>query len=300
MLLRDPCLAQRAWVGKFYKKQKIYHHLNQIFNKAFVVSVDQGVHRFFLNFPSIYNFENWYVKLLPDERTINEVVTTDIRKLVIDIDGDPNNDDLLHLFDFERHIRSRIHDVFMTLDIGTPDVILYSMKNSSGNWCTNKLSYHAVVSNYAFSARTCLGLSMIISSGQAWVNNVDAGVYKSVQCIRMAGSTKFGEQRWKWTIQGANTQFRRGVVSCLEGTVLSDVTCNLVTIGDVHTGVELRSGIDFTQFKIDRTTRFGTRLDRIKPGYCHQCNRKHDNENAVIKHLPDGRHVFMCWRFVYR
>ena len=288
----------------FYKGQKIYHRLNTISNKAFVVSVDRGVHRFFLNFSSINDFESWYVALLPDERTLNEVVMTDIRKLVIDIDGDSNgHDDLLHMFDFEKHVRSRIHDVFITLDIGTPHVILYSMKNREGDWCNPfcKISYHAVVSNYSFSAQTCLGLCMIISSGQAWMNHADASVYKSVQCIRMAGSTKYGEQRWKSAVHGADgiTSFRRGVVSCLEGTVRSNVTCNLMNTCSPFHNVFCMSSVDMTQFKIRRYTRFGACLDRVKPGYCPQCKRTHDNENATIRYLPDGRKVFMCWRFVY-
>lgn len=264
----------------------------------FVVSVDRGTQRFYLGFASLDDFEKWYVKLPPDERTINEVITSDVRKLVLDIDGE--QDSVLHMFDFQRHINTRINDVFAALDIGIPNILLYRMTDGKGEWCTKKISYHVVVSNFAFSAYTCLGLCMILSANQAWSKYVDTGVYKKTQCIRIAGSTKYGEQRWKWVVQGADTEFRRGMLSCLEGTVLSDVTCKVTSsysTARLQMDYILPEYVDMSQFRAVKTHKNTVCLYRIKPGYCPKCRRTHDKENAAIRYLPNGCPVFVCWRY---
>jgi hypothetical protein len=82
-----------------------------IWPKNFVVSVDRGINRFFLNFKSAEDFESWYVWVPGKERTVNEVVLSELRKLFIDIDVD-RHDNLLSLFDFERHVADMIREVF--------------------------------------------------------------------------------------------------------------------------------------------------------------------------------------------
>lgn len=181
----------------FYAGVRAHTRLAYVQPGRLVLSVDRGKSRAFLRFDSFEDFECWYAKLSPSMRTISEVVTADMRKLVLDIDSPkgPAFDRLL-MYDFEKHITSRIHEVFFLLDIGAPDVAVYSMCSAE------KLSYHAVVSNFTFSAQTCLGLCSIISLGQAWECCADMGVYKGVQFIRIEGSTKYGERRWKRRLAG--------------------------------------------------------------------------------------------------
>lgn len=279
----------------FYRGKKTHYRLHGIIDACFVVSVDRGKNRFYVAFDSIDDFEEWYVKLSPEERTINEVIKSDMRKLVIDIDSGPN--DPLVMYDGLKHIPSRIRDVFGLLEIGVPEVILYRMTDGKG-LCD--VSYHAVVHNFAFSASTCMGLSMILSSGQPWFINVDLGVYKNIQCMRIAGSTKYKQKRWKWAVSGGEVEFRRGLLSNLEGTVESNFTCALRReIGHVCMSVP---NVDLKQFKIVRPHLPGKavmglatfiRLQRIRPGYCPQCNRVHDRENAAVIH---GK--FVCWRSI--
>ena len=281
----------------FYRGARIRHRLADVPEKRFVVSVDRGTTRFFLNFHSAEDFESWYVRIPAKERTLNEVVMSDFRKLFIDIDAD-RHDDLLLMFDFERHVESRIREVFCQLDIGDPDVIMYRMTDELGEPCEEKLSYHAVVSNFRFSARTCLGLCMIISSGQVWDACADTGVYKTAQCVRIEGSTKYGERRWKWPASDAD--FKSGLVSHLDGTAESDITCAVNRTTPRFVVPSWSAVVDASQF---RTTpsRCGTylRLQRIKPGHCPQCDRVHDRENAVVRYV-DGVPSFMCWRYLVR
>jgi len=280
----------------FYRGARIRHRLADVPKKQFVVNVDRGATRFFLNFQSAEDFELWYVRIPAEERTVNEVVLYDFRKLFIDIDVD-RHDDLLPMFDFERHVDSRIREVFCQLDIGDPDVVMYRMTNERGEPCDEKLSYHAVVSNFSFSARTCLGLCMIISSGQVWEACADTGVYKTVQCVRIEGSTKHGERRWKWATSTAD--FESGLVSHLAGTTESGFTCDVNRAPGLRI-IPAHAAIDTSQFRAARS-RCGTyvRLQRIKPGHCPQCDRVHDRENAVLRYVG-GVPSFMCWRYLVR
>jgi hypothetical protein len=301
---------EKSYIMTDYKGIITYYRLEDILHPNFVVSVDRGKKRFFMNFVSVYHFKKWYAKLCPEERTMNEVIMSDRRKFIIDIDE--SDDNLLLMFDFERHVKARIHDVFTMLEIGIPDVIVYNMVDKSGNVCTDKLSYHIVISNFSFSAATCKGLCMIISSGQVWDKCVDKSVYKSVQCIRIEGSTKFGEKRWKQVIDDTANVSRpvstKGFVSCIEDTVKSEFTCSLTyptgitpfynidTSASLPTGITPFYNIDTSQFKLGKRTSTFVSLIRVKSGYCHQCNRIHDKDNAFIQYIF-GQPTFVCWRY---
>ena len=274
----------------FYRGCRVYYRLENITDTGFVVQVDHGDKRFFLNFLSVDFFETWYERLPKQDKTLNEVVTCDVRKLILDIDGDEYTD-LLTMFDFERHVSARIHEVFQMLDIGVPEVIMYRMTDEEGNTCDEKLSYHAVVSNFSFPASTCVGLCMIIASGQAWDKLVDTSIYKTVQCIRMEGSTKHNEHRWKTA--SCNVEFSSGLISHLDNVVQSDVTCTLSPCRKKQ--LDSDTNVDMSQFKIGKLRGTYVPLHRIKPGYCCQCDRTHDRENAAIRYVG-GKSFFVCWR----
>lgn len=279
----------------FYRGSRIYYRLDGIHDKRFVVNVDRGEKRFFLNFCSADDFESWYVEVPAKERTMNEVVMSDVRKLIVDIDGEERASSL-SMFDFERHVESRIHEVFAVLEIGVPKVVIYKMTDESGEVCHDKLSYHAVVSNFCFTAKTCMGLCMIIASGQAWDGCADTGIYKALQCVRMEGSTKHGEKRWKWT--SSDVGFKCGLVSCLEDTQESDVVCTVRSLRSQAKPSQACDlyGVDMSQFKVCRPPNATyIQLRRTRPGYCPQCNRIHDRENAAIKFVM-GKPTFVCWR----
>jgi hypothetical protein len=292
----------------FYAGAKVYRRISHIKEQGFVpgaglgqkpeglvFSIDNGTSRSFVRFDNFENFEFWYRQLDPNKRTLSEVIASDTRKLILDID-DPDSAmlDKLLMFDFERHVTSRIHDVFFLLDIGTPNVVFYSMCSD------DKVSYHAVVSNFMFSAHTCSGLCIIISSGQIWESCVDRSVYKTVQFIRIEGSTKYGEYRWKERL----TEFksiRDGLLSDPVGTQVSSFTtlvCSSPKKYSLPYSVNLSAYI-YTQFRIGKQNKNSiVPLYRTKPGFCVQCNRKHDRENAFIKYYP-GNPVFICWRYYH-
>lgn len=277
----------------FYKGQKVFYKLAPLIcpeYKNFIVSVDRGSYRCFISFESAHKFCEWYKTLEPNEKTINEVITSDIRKLILDID----NPDIYKysIYDWKRHISARIRKVFYMLDIGNPEIISYNISSD------NKLSYHFVVSNFTFTAKACAGLCMIISKDQIWKEFIDTGIYKNIQCIRIEDSTKFGENRWKRRMGKKENSLLDGLLSNLEGTSFSNIVCNIIqpicTFPKVC-GKEIYKRC-FYVAKVCHNTNT-VFLRRTHPGFCSQCMRVHDKDNAMIKYI-NGQYKFMCWRFI--
>lgn len=304
----------------FYRKKKKYYRLKNVPKGNMTVSVDRGSSRFFLCFESIKFFEEWYCRVPHEEKTVNEVITSNIRKLVVDIDT-PDNALLfseLLTYDWVSCVTARIKEVFFMLDIGSPNVMIYDMCSPT------KISYHVIVSNFSFDAHTCMGLCMIISNKQIWETCVDTGIYKKVQCIRIDGSTKAGEKRWKKCICSTGTSILfdnrvdckdrildpKSLISNLEGTTISDIICNVYKSFQILDSQQCNQdyilsrciGNQFVVRKVCRSklsayiTIF---LQRTKPGFCNQCNRIHSRENAIIRYINE-KYNFLCWRWVYR
>lgn len=173
----------------FYNKKRMFYRMRDIRREDICIQIEIGNKRYYTGFETAEILEQWYRQLGDEERTCHEVVAGERRKLVIDIDGE--EDGTYAFYDFARHIYSRIWQMFVDLEIGAPDVLFYSMCSES------RISYHAVVANMAFSSDTCRALCAMISHGQVWKNLVDFAVYKRVQHMRIEGSTKYGQRRWK-------------------------------------------------------------------------------------------------------
>lgn len=288
----------------FYRMSEIKRRVEDI-----CIQIERKNKRYYTIFESVDSLEEWYRQLSDEERTCHEVVTGERRKLIIDIDGE--EDDMYEFYDFARHIVSRIRSVFIDMEIGVPDVLVYDM-------CSEfKISYHAIVTNMAFSANTCRGLCAIISHGQIWKNLVDYAVYKHVQHIRIEGSTKYGQRRWK----NINEEDER--TCCNKSLVSKNFQKSLLSnvCGIMHPSVEyiikftLKETVPFLcqseilkNFKVRRVSENRVFLDRIRPSMCIKCNRVHMRENAMIC-APSAGHgnreelglsafeyTLVCWR----
>lgn len=158
----------------------------------------------------------------------------------------------------------------------------------------DKISYHAVVSNFVFSAQTCRGLCEMISYGQIWDSCVDRGVYKMTQFMRVERSTKFGERRWKRRVTRPGA-IREGLLSDTLNAKASDVTACVRCSPAPFVNESITSEV-LSQFKVGKINRYGVLpLYRKTPGFCVQCGRVHHRENAIIKYYA-GSPVFVCWR----
>lgn len=91
----------------FYAGAKVYHRLCTIGKPGPAFCVDNGISRCFVRFDGYDEFEKWYSKLSPNKRTLSEIVTLDMRKLILDIDS-PDDAVLekMFMYDFERHVTS--------------------------------------------------------------------------------------------------------------------------------------------------------------------------------------------------
>ena len=275
----------------FYNKCRVYTNLNSIvgITNKFIVQIDRGpIGRCFATFQSVERFERWYATLDPHDRTINEVIMSNDRKLVLDIDSPCCNLHYWHMYNFEMHISSRIRYVFSMLDIAEPDIIVYDICDD------NTLSYHIVVCNLVFSAATCHALCCLISYGQIWEPLVDKAVYKRVQNMRIEGSTKYGQSRWKRATTPA--PLHKGLLSVTSGLSNAQISCIIQHQNQSKIDVTLPHNTDFRIRKIRGNTIY---LDRIRPGMCVQCNRMHTRENAFITYF-NNKQTFMCWRYIHR
>ena len=281
----------------FYKHARVYSTLAQAAARSsgHIVQIDTGVRRVFAAFMSLQALEDWYRRLSPIDRTLSEVVRQDTRKLVLDVDNPPPDvAALMWMYDFERHITSRIAYIFNKLDIGSPNVIVYDICD-----CTT-ISYHVVVSNFSFSAATCRGLCHLISAGQVWEALVDTGVYKRTQNIRMEGSTKYGERRWKQRC-GADScepspNFVEGLISVTSNTIKDRISIECSTASDTLRTIQntRESSVWTHNFKIRKAIKGCIYLERTNPGLCIQCKRVHTSENAIITEHSG----FLCWRYI--
>lgn len=304
----------------FYNNKRLFYRMRDIRQSVnastcaqgenICIQIERNNKRYYTSFESVDSLEQWYRQLSDEERTCHEVVTGERRKLVIDIDGE--EDGSFEFYDFAKHIVSRIQCVFLDMEIGvlqTKDVLVYNM-------CSEyKISYHIIVANMTFSADTCKGLCAIISHGQVWETLVDHAVYKRVQHIRIEGSTKYGQRRWKNIYEDDEQTCRNGsiVSKNFNKSLLSNVC------GVMHSNVEYTikfSVQHITQFltmhneilrnfKVRRISGNRVFLDRIRPSMCIKCDRVHMRENAMIclkvrkggaSHLRDSEYNLVCWR----
>ena len=271
----------------FWTKRK-YFSLGDVPPTKYIFNVDRGTHRFFINFDCLDIFLKWYKQLPPEERTLNEVVTSDYRKLVLDIDITENLSDLF-MYDFERHISNKIHETFETLNIGIPNILVYNISNY------DKISLHFVVSNFIFSAQTCLGLATILSANSLWGKFVDTGVYKRIQFLRIEGSTKYQQGRWKILSESCTGKFKHGLLSCWDDTMRSNINCNVIqNATGRYNNIGIQSDLIKDQFRVRKQINNTVFLQRTKPGFCPQCKRVHSNENAMLK-----GDKFICWRYYH-
>jgi hypothetical protein len=314
----------------FYGK-RVYYRLQHVKSHPVILQIDRGNARYFTGFQNMRNFIVWYKNVPEKERTFNEVIVSDMRKLIIDID-DPDELELrnmLAFYDIERHVTARIRQVLQEFYI-TAEILVYNMSNDE------HISFHFIVSNVAFKAKTCYGLCELICANQVWEPLVDKGVYKRIQMMRIEGSTKYGQQRHKPFVdinksfignvsiilhhdlditvspQQAVSIIRRAneqAVSIIRRANERAVSISIIRKeggGQLQaTGnTPFRWPAPFTDrpigqfipahFKIRKITHNAVFLDRIRPAMCMQCTRVHTSENAVIL-LPCGKNILPFW-----
>ena len=227
-----------------------------------------GFENYYQTFDNINTFCEYYRYIPRSRRKYYEVVRTNIRKMILDID---KYFDIEDIYRIGAELSNIIYEKYKI----PPNLIYYT---------SSLYKYHIVVSNISFTTSMCKYLKFLLDP----YNNIcDGSVYKSVQMIRMEGSAKINMHKY--------------VIGCDR---ISDNICFISTPADNIVYEEMispqmsyysdSSSIP-RHFKIRKKSGNLILLDRLYPAFCTECNRVHDRENAYM-YFYDGSWRFGCFR----
>jgi len=264
-----------------------------------------GKTKYFLTFKDKKEFISEYKKIPDFLRHYYEVISTKLRKMVLDIDIPLTEQEIVYIKEeLERLI------LFLT----GKHVVNLVFKSSD----SKKTTYHIVVPKLMFTIQECKYIADQLDSRE---EIFDRGVYKRIQFFRIEGSTKYRERRYKYLLN-------RGEISeyIYEGLV-GDVcnrktheecnlyhktlsTCSINNIEIEENYLKLQNEYNFLnieninemfpeirgQFRVRKqVTKCLINLSRVNQGYCPLCKRIHENENGYIV-FKKGRWNLYCFR----
>jgi len=191
-------------------------------DKCIVQRVDDNDRRYFAFFESWEYFLIWYKELRPEERKFSEVIREGPQKFRLDIDC-PADKWNVETNIFISHITSILEKVLRE----KIKVIVYQSVDNKNK----KVSFHIVISNlYFVSSQQCLAVAHAVQSATHFGEFIDMGVYKSLQCFRLEGSTKQRSNRFKYLVGKHNIseEFLDGVITNISNCSPSKL-CNILS-----------------------------------------------------------------------
>lgn len=243
-------------------------------NKGFTVFY-MGDDQYFQTFNDVSEFISFYRYIPKGMKHYYEVISTDYRKMIVDIDEYISLDNLFIL-------KQRLMNIFYELfEIETIPVIFDSSNK-------NKYSYHIIVPSYSFTRETCMYILYVLDS-----KFCDQGVYKTIQFFRIEGSTKIDQNRYKYLLNYDKISIY------LEHFLVTPYNSKKInkTITLLKSPVYQKNSltnIDLTSFKLRKARKGFILLDRVSPGYCQIHNRIHHKENAYL--IYTTKWMFKCFR----
>lgn len=248
----------------------------------------------FYIYNSVKEFYNMYINLHPIERNFSEVIPSGKQKFRLDIDGILNHRELKKLIKI-------IHKIFIKIKpdlITESQIIVYDIKTS----------YHIVVSGVAFESPGCC--SMVSNLIMEKVNEkiprivpfIDMDTYKSLQMLRLEGSTKYLNYRWKYVLGydkiSTLKSFKKGLISYTKNciTVDTDLVVQLaLDLGIYYSSLPTLERYNSTESIVSNINLYDdniftkrevrgnmTILNRVRPSFCKECQRIHENENPYM------------------
>lgn len=164
-------------------------------------------------------------------------------------------------------------------------------------------------------------IEILCSRGKQWmVDFIDQGIYSSCRNLRMLGSTKPEEKRFKvidkmWPIVMDVISNDKDVneLRLLERTLVTFISAstwiplvapeNKIEFISEKSGEDVRRALELLQEKIpDHNTVYKgssggiITLERQSPGHCPTCNREHENENPYLLITEEGMVIWHCRR----
>lgn len=191
-------------------------------DRCLVQRVDDDDRRYFAFFESWEYFAIWYKNLHPEERKFSEVIREGPQKFRLDIDC-PVDKWNVETNVFINHITSILEKVLRE----KIDVLVYQSIDNDNK----KVSFHVIVSNlYFVSSQQCLAVAHAVRSATHFGEFIDMGVYKSLQCFRLEGSTKQRSDRFKYLVgkRDISKRFLDSIITNVSNCLRSKV-CNILT-----------------------------------------------------------------------
>ncbi len=257
-----------------------YYCFNDLKREGDTIIFCDSLIKCYTSFTSWKEYFSWSDRLPLSVRNFHEVILEGPQKFRVDLDGiDVENKEEVTI-----KVVKAIKDLFESVSL-IPNIIVYA---SDGK---RKMSRHIIVSNYLFpSSVHCKAILRRLSIECQYI---DVGVYKSFQCFRLEGSTKYGELREKVLFCPSTIPFRsKGTLTCRRET-------ELLPLPNVKEEKKITTGslnFDMHAFKVRHSRGNIVYLDRIFPSYCTLCKRVHENENAFLTLDEYGNAKFHCFR----
>jgi len=272
-----------------------------------------GETKYFLTFKDKKEFISKYKKIPDSLRHYYEVISTRLRKMVLDIDIPLTEQEIVY-------VKEELEKLIFFL---TEERVVNLVFKSSDS---KKTTYHIVVPKLMFTTRECKYIADQLDSRQ---EIFDRGVYKRIQFFRIEGSTKYRERRYKHLLnrEELSEYIYEGLVGdvCNRKThkecnsyysILSSRSTNNIEEDylELHNECKIinkpSKSISFPniesinkmfpeirgQFKVRKqVTKCLINLSRVNQGHCPLCKRIHENENSYIV-FKKGRWNLYCFR----
>lgn len=272
-------------------------------------------HRHFLVFFSREHFAAWSEDQPKEQRCYHEVVQTDLRKVVIDIDGGDIGEFVQRRSRFgcnyplaESRLNNYVKifcDVFAATfheEITIDNIAIINSTGYSHQKQEMKFSLQIRTIDHIATRASCKKFAKAFKEVSAAEGNyVDLGIYKKIQNFRIPGSTKLDDNRHSRIISD-----HCGSADTWVANITGD---NIITLPNIAPEVQHESQLKPT--KVDNATeqkivaaaaeytkglRYvgNMRWKREQPSFCDMCERQHESDNMFAA-AADGMYRLFCY-----
>jgi hypothetical protein len=276
-------------------------HLKTISHKIYKFQrIRRDGSRSYVGFDDFDDFCLWYGGIPKGDKRVFEVIESGPQKLKFDIESTTCDYDRIRILVINC-VKKIVTSVRKRYPVMSP--LVYDMSSE----IAKKVSFHVIfdrayMRTNAHSAY--LVRSVIDEIGDEAAEFVDSRVYNRVQFFRFEGSTKYGEERYKFLVGCTREQsiLSKGAVTYTSNCIPVEVDYTdpmptksvrtLITTHSVSVDKFLRRN---PEYKIRCTRNNLVVLDALQPKECLVCGRVHDSENPYLL-ISDLGVKFCCRR----
>jgi len=300
--LVEPYEPREPIISTTFAEPEVFAKLDEVHAKNADGAIDgllihtEYPYRHFLLFTDSNHFASWSAAQEPSARCYHEVVTTDNRCFVVDIDGQVDEADATKFTANYVDAFKKLFAHLFEIECADNDIAVIESSGFSKTKGAYKYSLQIRTRFMWSNAATCELFAKLLNErlGQHGAN-IDRGVYKSIQNFRCLGSTKKDDARWSRSTAGAD--------DCWVGYQLDELM-GIIPIAhrSAPKPLEIIDGSYADQIRIaaapytsDHIMKYNKGryiFTRAQSGECAVCHRRHDNSDMFIKRV--GLDIFLC------